>query len=101
MQSVKVQPLLYQKVRIKWLALKNLFLARNVTEQKDRKEMLGFLWLLKTLIIKRFGTQRKCQVIGVRRGVASWKCTYKGWHSVYDEYVPIENIKVKELKETS
>ena len=29
----------------------------------------------------------------MRRNVSSWKCRYKGWQHMYDEYVPIENIK--------
>ena len=81
------------KLRIKWLALKKSFSKKGNRTEVSKRNVGISLTIGKTLIIERFGTLRKCQVVGVRRGVASWKCTYKGWHSVYDEYVPIENIK--------
>ena len=81
------------KVKNKMVGTEKSFSKEGSRTEGSKRNVGISLAIGKTLIIKRFGTQRKCQVVGVRRGVASWKCTYKGWHSVYDEYVPIENIK--------
>ena len=86
------------KVKNKMVGTEKSFSKEGSRTEGSKRNVGISLAIGKTLIIKRFGTQRKCQVIGVRRGVASWKCTYKGWHSVYDEYVPIENIKSQGVK---
>lgn len=69
------------------------------TLSKNRNNKSSKLWEIgRQLTMERFGQRKKGEIVGVRTNVSSWKCRYKGWQHIYDEYVPIENIKSVSIK---